>query len=119
MASARHLGFAACLCLLAGCGRASTPPEPAAPTPTAAPAHACEDAYEDLTRYFAADPDRPAPAGLNEAAFVGACRELPALAQRCMLFSFMQAHAAACDDALSHAPPDVMRRLAKMAGKKS
>jgi hypothetical protein len=34
-----------------------------------------------------------------------------------MLFSFMQAHANECDKTLSSAPPDVMSRLASMAGK--
>ena len=48
---------------------------------------------------------------------MGACHELSVEAQRCMLFSFMQTHANACDKTLNEAPPEVMARLAGMAGK--
>ena len=89
------------------------PPAPAGPPP---PAQPCEEAYADLKRYFAAD-DRRHPPNLKEDAFVGTCRELPVEAQRCMLFSFMQAHANECDKTLSHAPPELIARLASMAGR--
>ena len=101
------------LALVAGCGGAPPRPEPVEPPAT----RACEEAYEDLTRYFAADPERRRPPSLREAPFLGTCRELPSAAQRCLLFSYMQSHAAPCDQALSSAPQDVMHRLAAMTGK--
>jgi hypothetical protein len=108
----RDLGSLTFLCLLAGCADAPPPP-PAAP---AAAAHACEDAYEDLARYFA-DPERRRPSALNAESFIGACRELPAPAQRCMLFSYVQAHTAQCDEAIKQAPPELMQRIASIVGK--
>lgn len=101
------------LALLAACGGAPPRPEPVEPPAT----RACEEAYEDLTRYFAADPERRRPPGLREAPFLDTCRELPSAAQRCLLFSYMQSHAGPCDQALSSAPQDVMHRIAVMTGK--
>lgn len=102
------------LSVTVACG--GTAPKAAAPGPPP-PAHPCEEAYADLAKYFAADPERRRPPEFREATFVAACHELPIEAQRCMLFSFMQAHANACDKALNEAPPEVMHRLAAMAGK--
>jgi hypothetical protein len=96
------------------CGGNSPPPAAPGPPP---PARPCEEAYADLTKYFAADPERRKPPSLREATFVDTCHQLPVEAQRCMLFSFMQANANACDKTLAEAPPDVMQRLVAMAGK--
>lgn len=109
-----RLAGLALLVSVAGCGGNAAPAAPAGPPP---PARPCEEAYADLTRYFAAEPERRRPPGLKEETFVSTCHELPIEAQRCMLFSFMQAHANQCDQTLSQAPPDVMKRLAAMAGK--
>ena len=103
------------LCFFAaGCAEAASPPAeaPIPPSP-----RACEEAYEDIARYYEADPERRRPAGLQSHAFLHACRELPPGAQRCLLFSFMQAHTARCETELSHADPSVMRRIAAMTGK--
>jgi hypothetical protein len=106
----RNLGsLSSFFCLLAGCADAPPPAAPATP-------HACEDAYEDIDRYYA-DPERRRPAALNAGSFLGACQELPAPAQRCMLFSYMQAHTAECEEAIKQAPPELMQRLAAIAGK--
>jgi hypothetical protein len=110
----RRLARSVLLVFVAACGRSAAPAAPAGPPP---PARPCEEAYADLTTYYAADPERRKPPTLHEGPFVGACHELPLDAQRCMLFSFMQAHANACDKVLGEAPPEVMRRLAAMAGK--
>ena len=99
------------LVAVAACGGA---PAPARPPP---PARPCEEAYADLVRYFTADPERRKPSTLGEGLFVSTCHELPLEAQRCMLFSFMQSNANACDQTLNAAPRDVMRRLATMSGK--
>ena len=98
---------------LVACG--GSPPPPIAP---AAPRHprACEDAYEDLTRYYGADLERRRPAGLREQPFLSACRELPDATQPCLLFSYMQAHTAACERAI-HESAEVMHRIAAMTGK--
>ena len=107
----------ACLLIFSAalaCGAAAPPAAPPGPSP---PAHPCEEAYADLTKYFTADPERRRPPSLHEATFVDACHELPIEAQRCMLFSYMQAHANPCDKALNDAPPEIMRRLGAMAGK--
>jgi hypothetical protein len=102
--------------LFAGCASPSTPAKPAtAPPPTSA--SACEEAFEDLVRYFGADPERKRPATLREDTFLPACQELPTAAQRCMLFSFMQSHATQCDETMSHVPPELMHRIAAMVGK--
>ena len=98
--------------LITGCAAAAARPQPQ-PLP---PPRACEEAYEDLTRYFDADPERRPP-GLHEDAFVATCRELPDAAQKCLLYSYMQSHASQCDETLSHVAPDLMRRIAAMVGK--
>lgn len=110
----RTLARVLVLSAVAACGGSTPPAAPPGPPP---PAHPCEEAYADLTKYYAADPERRRPPTLHEGTFVGACHELPIEAQRCMLFSFMQAHANQCDKTLSAAPPEVMHRLAAMAGK--
>jgi hypothetical protein len=113
--SLRGLAFRACLFVsVSACGGSAPAAAPSGPPP---PARPCEEAYADLTRYYAADPERRRPPTLKEEAFVGTCHELPLEAQRCMLFSFMQANANECDRTLGQAPPDVMRRLAALAGK--
>lgn len=99
--------------LITGCAAASARPPPAPPPSP----RACEEAYEDLTRYFDADPERRRPPGLHAQAFVATCRELPEAAQKCLLFSYMQSHASQCDERLSHVTPDLMRRIAAMVGK--
>lgn len=98
--------------LLAGCAS----PPPAAAPPPAPSGKACDEAYEDLKQYYEADPERHRPPGFTAAAFLHTCRELPATAQQCLLFSYMQAHAKPCEEALAK-EPDAMRRLGAMTGK--
>ena len=103
--------------VVGGCDGAPAAGPPSAGPASVAPGHACEDAYEDLVRYFDADPDRRRPPALHADTFVATCRELAVAAQQCLLFSYMQAHAAACEEARRQADPDVMRRVAAMVGK--
>jgi hypothetical protein len=112
--SLRTLARLVVLASVAACGGSAPPAAPPGPPPPAKP---CEEAYADLTKYYAADPERRRPPTLHEGPFVSTCQQLPIEAQRCMLFSFMQAHANECDKTLTDAPPDVMGRLAAMAGK--
>ena len=101
------------LVFVVGCA-GSAPHIEATPPP---PARTCEDVYEDLTRYYAADPDLRRPAALSEDPFLHTCRELPADAQRCLMFSYMQAHSSQCDETLRHVRPELMQRLGRMTGK--
>ncbi len=101
-------------CLTAcGGGESSAPP----PESTATVPGACEDAYADIAKYYESSPDLRRPARLDAATFIKTCRELPGPAQRCMLFSYMQAHSAACEDAMNRAPPELRSRLAALVGK--
>jgi hypothetical protein len=113
-----NLSSIAIIALLAvGCGGS----QPAAATPAPAPEpespKACQEAYDDLSKYFDADPERKRPAGFRADSFLPACRELPPAAQRCLLFSYMQAHAARCDEVNRSVDPALLHKIAEMAGK--
>jgi len=101
--------------LLVGCGGAS--PAPAAQAPEPDSPKACQEAYDDLAKYFDADPDRKRPAGFRPESFLSACRELPPGAQRCLLFSYMQANAAKCDEINRSVDPALLHKVAVLAGK--
>lgn len=93
-------------------GNAAPPAESSATVPGA-----CEEAYRDIAQYYTSSPDRRRPASLEPHSFVSTCRELPGPAQRCMLFSYMQAHAAECETAMNGVSPELRSRLAALVGK--
>lgn len=99
--------------LAAGCGGSEPPPT----TPAPDSPKACQEAYDDLSKYFDADPERKRPAAFRPDAFLPACRELPPAAQRCLLFSYMQANAAKCDEVNRTVDPALLHKIAAMAGK--
>lgn len=102
----------ALLTTLTGCAASTPPAESSATVPGA-----CEDAYADIAQYYKSSPDRRRPAGLDPASFINTCRELPGPAQRCMLFSYMQAHTAKCEEAINQVSPELRNRLSALAGK--
>ena len=65
------------LCFAVGCAGCAASPSPPAEAPIPPSPRACEEAYEDIARYYDADPERRRPAGLKSHDFLHTCRELP------------------------------------------